>query len=557
MLLRWFHKTIHLAAKPFVGAESLKEYSARGYWIFGGITVAVLILFLIISGYIGGLSSLTPASAQPFIELILKKAGMEGVSKTVPLSLVIIFLYVSFGLIPQARTRVGEILSTFFYHLMNSIITAGEWCIEHRGKSTVLAVILVCVLGWVIKGVVEQSRREALLTTNFNSWLQGTERFVVQDTFTNFNKKKIEDVNEHWQDDLEEILEIRGGYIHPAIFLHKAIALLVPQNKGQSINDLLLSQLNNLDKLVEDCQKECRPVERMAASERRARDLLHILMGKIYNRTADYDAPQRFIKSYDFFDSVALRYYKDENAADRPYLFAVNNGKGTVYAGLFTTMNTHADFKVGFCHSAPQCALKAYDAYDEAAKDAPLCSHEYRRRANNVTDLLSRLGLDYEKIVNKDFKLKERAKMGTKETLANEIEQNIRHMLNCNQEGESNPDFLTIAQAYSTCAVLKGTQTPEGTRLLQAAGTYLRLAYSYEPGNIASWELMSFSSTLKEDGKFVPEFKEAICLPAFSGLASFDIGVLKEAIGEQCGLNMDLLKKAKEEPCGSMTSPRP
>ena len=549
MLIHWLHKTISFSAKPFVEAESVKEYSTRGYWIFGGIIVVIVILFLIISGYIGGIASQSPASLLPYLEPILKKVGLDGLPKTIPLSILIIILYITIGLIPLTRTFIGEILCYVFYHLMNLFITGGEWCIEHRGGSTVLVIILISVFIWGIKGVIEKSRRETLLTTTFNVWLQGAERFVVQDTFTSIHNGKIKDVNERWQKDLEEVLEIRGGYTHPATFLHQAIDLLPTQPLPTS----------QLDGFAEECKQKCRPVEQMSDTERRARDLLYILMGKIYNRIAsgDKDISRKALdykKSFDYFDSVDLRHYKDDKAPDHPYLFAVNNGKGTVYAGVYTILAGNPNMQFDFCPRDYQCALKAFEVYDAAAKNAQqLCSYERRRRANNLTDLLTRLGLDYKNIVNKNWTLKERAKMEKKETLADEIELNIKQMLSCNKEGELNPDFVTIAQAYSTCALLKASDSSEEARLLQASGMYLRLEYSYEPDNLSEWELKPFCSTIR-DNKFVSAFKDAICLSGFNGLTSLDLNIFKEAIGEQCDLSDEekkVLKEANEAPCGS------
>ncbi|HEX8474811.1 MAG TPA: hypothetical protein VF666_12335 [Pyrinomonadaceae bacterium] len=550
MLLQWSNKTIHFLAKPFIEAESLKEYSTKGYWILGGLTAALFILFLLLSGYISGVASQSPDSAQPYLELLLKKVGLDGLPKTLPLSIFIIALYVGLGLIPQTRTYIGEWLSKFFYHFVNFIITGGEWCIEHRGGSTVLVVILISFFIWGLKGVIEKSRREALLTTQFNYWLQAAQGFVVEDTFTKIYNKKIEDVNNHWQDDLDEILELPGGYAHPATYLYKAIALLNLTQKGEPLTQL---KVEELDKLVDECKKTCRPVENMDWPERRARDLLHILMGKIYNRIAISDQ-QKFKKSFDYFESVNLAPYKDKPDIGGHYLFSVNNGKGTIYAGLLTIVASKPDAEVGDipCKSPAHCALNAFDAYDRAAKDAPPCSFQGRRRTNNLTDLLFRLGLNYEAIANEDYKLKERAKMESKVTLAKEIEAHIVQMLKCNEEGDSIPDFVTVSQAYGTCAFLNSMNCKEETRLLHAAGTYLRIAYSYEPGNLNDWELTPFCSSVK-DGEFIPAFKDAISSNAFTGLSNLDPEILKTAIRKQC----KGFKEVARAPCGEPISLKP
>lgn len=539
MLLNLLDRFLKSIAEPFAVANSWKQYAIRSYWRFGFLTIVLLCLTLMLMGYIGELLSRSPAGIRPYVEFISQLLRLGELSKALPLLAVIFLIYLVAGVTPRLNDTLGGWLADFYHWLFNGLIGAGELCIKHRGASALIILALSSFLIFGSLRIFENRRGRALIEQSFGQWLIEVEHFIMEDPFYKLNNDRQERMQRMWGDNFKQVLLPTNGRKHPALLLHDAIKLFASPEKGVSYVNHLRSKRADFEKIAAACEQS-----QPGAPEAKACDLINIAMAKLYNRFADGNPKLEYFKESDkHYSRVDLARYRDRKEG-RPYMFAVRNGKGTLYAGMFRHLikNPPAG-DPQLCETMAQCARRAYDVNSETQQYVDECSPQWRIRANNVTDLLSRFGLHYERIIDElDGELRRKARMQNKNEMQAHLEENIKVMMRCNEKRESLPDLLTVAQAYGTRVKLKGVDDPDAASLIMAAGTYLRLAHSFEPEAIreGDWDLDYFCFALN-GGKLNRTFLAAFDAKMLSAVSASDpeawgveLGVFKKKLGDVC-----------------------
>jgi hypothetical protein len=597
--LELLDRVLNRLTEPFAKANNLSEYAGRGYWRLGPFLVAGLILLLIGGGYIEGLLSKIPSPLEPYFKLAfewLHLGPVSGsVSKTAPLSLVLIVLYIAAGLIRRVREAVGGFLANSLYRVVGAMISLGEFCIRWRGLSMILVASLTLTVGLAGKSLLQLADDGRLRERRFNDWLDATEKFVLEDRLLRYNPERQNELVEGlWQRDFETFLRVPGGREHKAKVLHQLLTELRPpqvtnRERGKAVwydskaYVLFLSEKREtLNKIAGDCAKNPRrpegelprpelPEAELPKPELRACGLVNILMGRLFVRFAEDGQvkPEQIPYS---LETASVHYDRVESsrldASDRKspqYEFAVRNGEANItLLWCDYLLNSGSSHGNGPFPDVPTCLATAYRSYkelkdgeeekaseakgkSEEEKKALECSHRMQAIANNWTDLFARIGLYHEKVEGAlEWKLDKEVYQLIKDRnlLRQKIKGNVEKMMSCVSEDEPLPDVVTVAQAYGACVHLatldagrpqemmeREALAKEREALAKATGKYLLLANSHEPGLFKSWGLTYFCD-IKNDAHLQSVFREAIADEAFESLPKVDIDGLLAAIDE-------------------------
>jgi hypothetical protein len=314
-----------------------------------------------------------------------------------------------------------------------------------------------------------------------------------------------------WRPEFNRVAAIPKSYSHPASTLNEMLNMVYGRQTNEPWQSYLRTIEPDLRTILADAKR--RPEFEMSSSEGRAWALLNILMGRIYIRlsrgqsTADY-----LMKALEHFDAVDIKRYQPGSDVSR-YQSAVSNGRGTVYANAFTVMLPPTRVDVSqICRNAAECANAALKAYVAAGEISEPCTFEYIRRINNTADLLVRIGSRYGEIRQLPFERPIHKWVQSPTALADQLEAQVTQMLNCHDSGPFIPNtFLTAAESFGVCASLRrmaGDKNGEVRNKL-AAGTYFRIAHSFDKKNFPCWDLSYFSFALN-NGEIDKDFKEAV-----------------------------------------------
>jgi hypothetical protein len=592
-------------AKPFAKADTWSEYAARSYWRLGA---AVLILFLLAGGYIGGLMSPTPDRYLTYLGPLFDLFKPANILRTLPWSLGLVVLYLLIGLIPQFRAirdYLGGILADAFYFTTNTLINSGEWCIRNRGVSMLIIGFLAFAIGWAATGFFTTKSKNALLEQGLNRWLTEAERFVLEEPLFSQKPGRLKDLEELWQNEYGDIMQQRGGYMHTANHLHDAIQLL---NRPEGGRDYIVYLYKKIDKFNDASGNAVEGFDGIAAkcknlpprhpdtreSEVRACGVLNILLAKLYSRFADGDEVLRYMAQRDsrladentqdeqrfLFWKQTESYYRKARPTDyenlpwgKRHLFSVSNGMGNVYAGMIDYLKKH-NWEVADapCNKINDCVREALDSYDAAEKNLALGQNEVQaaervsrlggKLANNRIDLLARLAMNFDLISGKlERETREKSHMENKVALEKYIEENIVQITSHDAtEADTLKDSaVTIAQAYGACVKLNESDGQGGgpltkQQLARAAGLYLRIVNSFEPKNYDDWGPTYFCSIARDDS-LLTTFGCAVTDDALSGMPELPLGELIAKIGQECSVPVKPEELRKK--CGQQTSTKP
>ena len=536
-ILQWLDDLLNRAARPFLKARTLEQYSTRGYWIFGLLVILLIIGFLQATGYIASIFSNAPAQLLNYLKPFLDKIGLGALPSPLPMIVLLSLVYLALGLSKHTRLPLGEFFANTFFRILDLSIAAGEWCIARRGWSTIIIMLLASVLAVGLYREINRSKRHSLYRQDFEQWITLVERFVTVKPLIEKNEALLSELDSAWRKEFTDILSVPGGYTHPALSLNKMFELLRTHPEGVGLNPFLRSKESELEAIVRECDRNCRPYAQMEEGERRTRDLMSMQMGKSYNRMGeDLDEPEAMLlRGFEHFNAVDLTKYTRDDERDKAYLSAVHNGKGTLYASAFSALVKAPRPRLrATCAKAADCAREAIKSYEEASKGYKDCSPQYNRKLNNMADMLSRIGVNFRAVYDKDVWLQQNEWMKGEEHLAKRLEAEIMTLMSCNRAKTFESAYLlTVAQAYATCATLRSQAGQPWERETKAAGTYLRLANSFEPDNIQVWEFPYFCVMIK-DGQLNPTFKEAI-EKSLDGMPEVKLGILLNMMREKCG----------------------
>lgn len=519
-LLKFLGKSLGLAAKPFSTAGSIPTYARWGFIYLGVILLCVTALV-----WTTGQLNYPLSRSHPLLQGIYKFTVEKTPFKFVPDSYLSLFaipfvLYLALAFWPSKRAWAGEKFANLIFATLNRLIMFGEWCIEHRWATLLFIMIMVVVLSLGVNQLIGDASRERALQQDFEHWLKETQDLVERSAFTKQETERYQHARRDWNESFKRLTHHPGGYISPAEYLNKMLDTLYQGSSELPWKDFLLVKLPELTELVEKSRSDLR--QELNPSERKAWELINILMGRTYVRVASETSDYAYL-------SKALKCFAEVKLSD--YLPAANNGRGTIYANAFSAfLPTKAGSLVSpeqlqplksVCTDSYQCAAQSLRAYEAAGTNSTKCSFQDKRRMNNSIDLLMRIGMRYDDVTQGRINPPIETLVESRSGLADEIERRIADLMNCNHQEPLIPTaFVTVAQAYGASAKLRLESGQDATSERIAAGTYLRLANSLEPQNVSNWELSYFCFAIKE-GVVDTLFKESFEKP-LTGMAKGD-----------------------------------
>ena len=502
---RWIETILEHIAKPFYKADSLERYKTAGYLYLFGSFMLIILTSLWYFGYLTASINQLPPNLSNSIKYVLS-FGRSNSNLELPMSLLVCFLYVSLYLVKTARLAIGGFFANVFFNLMSIPVAVGEWCIEHRSKTTILFILLFGFLAWGIPHEVEKYKETQRLSDDFNFWFKSVDNFIELSPLAG-QEFEVYDKVYPWNKEFEEVIRPSGGTTHTASCLHDMLEIVYKE--GMNISPTYLEEiLPELEGKIESCKPG--QESEMSGYEARAWVLMNILMGRVYVRlSSEYIFSSDKHKIEPALLAALACFNKAEATLNAPelknapeimnlYRAAASNGQGTVYANAFTAFYQKGINPLPLYKDTPaECANAALSAYDNsttysAEQDPGSCSFLHKRKRNNIAALLLRIGHWRGEIDNRSFHppLSEWAK--DPKTLREKLESEIMEMMKCNDIEPllARVVFYTAAEAYAVCAKLREDEIGKGTvkdlgedteavNYIKKAATYLRLAYSY------------------------------------------------------------------------------
>jgi hypothetical protein len=491
-------------SRPLAEAQSLKDYGTTGY-----IILVVPLLIGIALFWLAGWSDIPISDAPQPIQSLYAWASkkipfLPDLGDTVlgipPIIWIALYSY------PKIRRWIGENFANFLLKLLYWSLEAGEWCLEHRWRSLGLIISLAALTTAGGYHEYELANQRQALTSDFEHWLHEAEEFVQHSSMAKSEADRYRPLARDWHEGFGDMPKHVGT---AAVCLNQMMSELYLQYEPQKPwSDHLSLKLNDLETLLSNC-----PEPKPQQASRKAFSLMNILMGRVYVRrfdvTQDKDV-QFLVGAYQKFSAAELPESLQTEEL-HAYRSAINNGKGTVFAGLVSA-KLPADWTEknrSICYDRSDCIVKALNAYDLAAKGYDACSFEDKRRINNEIDLLLRVGYKYEQIAQEAPGLHQQWTDAGQ--LASELETRASSLMKCNASGPFiSTTFVTIAQALAIAAQLRGGDGDIATVDARSAALYLLWAYSFEPQNAKDWHLYYFCGVSKG---LSPIFKAPLATP--------------------------------------------
>ncbi|HZH30526.1 MAG TPA: hypothetical protein VEY11_07160 [Pyrinomonadaceae bacterium] len=535
--LKIIEKCFSTLTRPFLAADSLPNYSRRGYFLLGFI-LATPIILLWLKGYLSApLSQSHPIVRGVYKALAEKTVVLSYIPDSyISLVLIPIIIYLLLFLWPSKLQLIGETTANICFWILEKVINIGEWYIEHRWHSFFLIISLSFILAALITFEAYKFSDERKLRSDFDYWLKDAGDFVRFNPVTEQEIERYARVKSYWRNDFNAILKLPDGSNHPALCLNYILDELYSKQEEKAWNDILQRKVEPLNEHMSKCVPHV--AENMDLAQARAWASMNMLMGRINVRLSgdsesqNYSNYHELVKALRYFEAVEKLQYKAPEDS-KHYRSDASNGKGTIYSNTFsayirgqgsTSLNQEQlnNLKV-VCANPAQCAMRALESYEDAAKGFEPCSYQGKRKLNNTTDLMLRIGHHYKDVAKELTSHPFINWMRTPLSLANEIEQHIQNLMTCNASKPFLSTFaLTAAQGYGVSARLKSQAGVDAAPNLLTAARYLRLANSFEPLNISKWDLSYFCLAVT-DQAVSPSFIEAIRstpdgLPSAEGL---------------------------------------
>jgi hypothetical protein len=368
---------------------------------------------------------------------------------------------------------------------------------------------------------VQRLTRAKTLQGDFYYWLQGVDNFMASSPVTKSEPIPYESLRSAWRPDFASLLARRDGTMHPAICLHEMLDVLYHDATDQPWTTALQMKGEPLHKAFERCSdlSTVTPADR---SDTRARALINLLLARVDARLTDdlniqrYSDYHELVEARDLFRAVAAaNYFSEEDA--RAYRADAHNGLGTVYSDALTAYMSSAFVTGGrsqnlanLCGNPVQCAQRGLQEYEDGGKGWDRCSYRSKRQRNNTTDLLIKIGMNYDRLARSLTAPPFDAWTRTRVSLADQIEQHLRDLMTCNYTESFFATFaFTAAQGLAVSARLRRESGSDDTPQLLAAGHYLRMANSFQPTNVPNWDYSYYCFAVKS-GVIDPGLREAI-----------------------------------------------
>jgi hypothetical protein len=522
LVLKVAEKLVSLMARPFAEAPDLQSYSRRGYYLLFLLILIASVLWWL--GNLGAPLNQSNVLVQAFYAWLVEKIPVIGKvpQKYIPVAALPALIWAVLLPVKGVRNWLGEATANGCFRVLNRSISMGEWCIEHRWWSLFLILALSSGIAVLMTLQVQRLTRDRTLQSDFYYWLQGVDNFMASNPVTKSEPIAYQSLRSAWRSDFVSLLGRRDGTTHPAVCLHDMLDVLYQESADQPWTVALQMKRERLHKAFERCSAQ--PMSTSADRlDTRARALVNLLLARVDARLTDdlniqrYSDYHELVEARDLFQSVADANYSSEEEA-RPYRADAHNGLGTVYSDALTAYMSSTTLVSGsraqnlatLCGNPAQCAARSLEEYEDGGRGSAPCAYRSKRQRNNTTDLLIKIGMNYDRLAKSLTGPPFDAWIRTRVSLADQIEQHLRGLMTCNYTESFFSTFATTAaQGLAVSARLRRESGSDGTPQLLAAGYYLRLANSFEPKNVPNWDCSYYCFAVK-GGAMEPAFRQAI-----------------------------------------------
>lgn len=485
---RWLNYVADLLAAPFTRANSIDAYGENGYRALGAATVLVSILFVSSQRFSDFAASPAPP-VKVIFSLVTNQLHLPPELSILALPLAIWAV----GLTSQSvRRKVGEWFADLLFWILDRMVHAGEFCIEHRWASVLIVMFLVAALVAGTNYYVSALSRTQDLKRDYELWFSAVERLLLESPLTQPETARYRDAELNWHKDFGSLLPKANSGLN----LHEFCAMLFDGTSDQQWSTTIRQRLKDIETVVSR-GKNAVTLAPDSTHASHVQALLEISRAKLLVRLAksDRDA-QLLLVAYQVFSSVST---------SGLYKSAVRNGLGTVYANA---LSAHLDWSkdtssqpqsalVTICRLPYDCVVRAHDAYIEAAIGSPRCSFESRRQINNEADLHTRLAFNYESVLRGVSPSQVEPWLSTKTAVRGRLHQDIDELDSCSSaEPRLTIILITTAQCYAALVKLLAEDKVSYSSEAASAGHYLRMAYTFERKNYTSWNLEYFCAVL-------------------------------------------------------------
>jgi hypothetical protein len=478
--------------RPLSEAPTLNSFADRAYILLGMILLFILgIAYLSTDLLSEPIASLPPPIVQIFEAAPQAFEDIPELPLGFPISAAVFLLYLCLGLLAKFRRLAGNATANIVLRMAGVFIDAGEWCIRNRWGSVMIILALLVFLGFNVSLLVEQHAEVSVVKEQFGRWSIGLEILLAKTTLDGSEDANFEQIADRWDDRFPLILSPEE--VEVARSLQKIISDLHQSWPDDWITHLT-KVLPKFDALIEDAENNTRFGRRSIRAEKLLRTA-HVLLGRLWVRQAGDDCSS--VSSI----NRALSHFKKASYLDRTA--TLSNALGNVYNCAAQALikasdgNEYAGQSLKtICPDLSTCLSQAVRLYKEAAEGAEDCSFEAKRYRNNLLDLKMKLALVYDDYnVRKAAVGELRPWLGSPESLATSIKEDITNLLACNSYGNTIPIvFVTASHAFGARSLLLSEGSKERLASLKAAGAYLRLAMSMRPRDFERWHLACFCS---------------------------------------------------------------
>jgi hypothetical protein len=534
-----FERLLRRLFRPFSDADTIEEYAAAGYWLFG-----VLLLLVLSGAWLGGKLEWFLQFVYLGVDVAGELIGLRRVAlpPELPSGLAVGLLYFGVYQIKAVRLFIGRGVADLFFGAANRMIGFGEWCIRHRTLSTILIFLVLLVTLDLFRRERETARRQYTLSDGLEDWIDQAVIFTTSGTFTAAEVDSHRLLEGSWHPSFDKVLggstsEVGNPILtlnHLLRYLHAAESRLSGDNRlswGQFLSE-------SSDSIALITKNYMNVKTRVGSRERKAQNLLALTLGRVFVRLSGPEC--------DNAEALTAAFGHFRNVSDRRLESDRMNGFGTVYAcvaSVLLRVPTSREFGADqvkelreICASVEDCSVRGLRAYRSSAKNADQCSFTDKRRRNNMVDLLTRLGNSYTQLNTRSFDYPFSDWIDTPSSFRDRLRAETDSMVNCSSRSPLIPAlFVTAAQAHGTIAFLSlaASDSAGAAQAHKAAGHFLRLAYALQPSNLDDWDVRSFCSALTADGDLRAEFLSGIDSP-IPGFSVPEVVTLRRRIVNQC-----------------------
>lgn len=498
---------------PFSTAESLDSYARRGYWCIGFPAFFIFFAFVWFNGLLGYTVDQLPSWAQTIVNLAAKSLNISADLSRMTVVLIATLLYLVAGLVPKTQRWFGERFANAFFGVLSKAIETGEWFIDHRKASAISIVFLTSILiagsYYKFSSILVEAEQER----NLSLWIERADLVVNKSTLSRNEPEKYRSLGQI-PDIPNSISSPNSNGEQPSVVLSRMLATVYPEESTSNESTWLTKVATKVQSLEQLANTSPFDTQDAHESASQAQSLIHIIMGRVYVRSFEdaYTRPEELNDSHFKCLVNAKKHFEKalsiiEKTKKLPHSWtlrhraSINNGLGLVYSSVFSLFSRISPTNgavsslsevSNICPDLNGCAERARESISLAGEGFPSCSFEDKRRMNNITDLLMRIGLNYE-ILSKPSSRVKTSKTLERNELAQEISKSADEMLACNsREPLIINNFITAAQAYATSTQLKISDGQPSPAEALSAAYYLRLSYNFDAENLPDWDLSPF-----------------------------------------------------------------